>query len=650
MTPPGAIWAETLNLKSMTASWGSPQAAKSVGEHPITLQGVVYPHGIGTHAPSQMTVDLKDSCTRFAAMVGVDDEMEATKGQLIFSINVDGKKVATSHIMRSGDPPELLTADLKGAKYMIMDVVGANGDTAYGHADWAGAVLELAPETASRPVSLSPNGPAPVSPLPLWPVFDPHPAIHGPRVVGFSPRRPFLFLVPATGKAPLTYSSNGLPQGLVLDPHSGIITGHVDRAGAYPVQIGVSGPGGKMVRGLTLVCGDHKLALTPPMGWNSWNVFGDTVTGDRVRDQADWMIKTGLAAHGWQYMVVDDTWQGRRFADGTIGPNRRMGDLKSLADYIHSKGLKFGLMSSPTDQTCSGFTGSAGHETSDAQQYAAWGVDFLKYDWCQVSTNTEHVTPEEMQVGYGKMRTALDGLNRDIVYNLTPYGFGDNQDWGQQAGANSWTVTAPMLDRWEMLQHAAFEQDDPVKNSGPGHWCNMGWLQIGRIGVADTHFSHLKPSEQMSQLTMWSLLASPLMISCDLSQLDPNLFYPLVTSLLTNDEVLDIDQDPLGHPAERFFSNGDTEIWRRPLWDGTTVVGIFNKQLWTQKITVKFADLGLGEAQPVRDLWQHRDLGLSIGSFTGSVPRHGVLLIKIGKPNESAPIPTVAGATVATRA
>ncbi|HET6381814.1 MAG TPA: putative Ig domain-containing protein [Armatimonadota bacterium] len=470
--------------------------------------------------------------------------------------------------------------------------------------------------------------------LPPFPPPPATPEIHGASVIGASPGRPFLFLIPATGKEPLIYSADHLPPGLSLDPHSGIITGAVTRAGSYPFHVGVTGPAGKDVRELTVICGDHVLALTPPMGWDTWNAFGDTATADDVRAQADWMVKSGLAAHGYQYIIIDDTWEGRRDAAGQLGASLRFGDIKSLADYVHAKGLKLGIYSAATPQTCSGFAGSAGHEAQDAALFASWGVDYLRYDWCPEINKGSERSQGLVKAAFVPMAQALDTVPRDIVFAINSYGAGNPENWAAKLGANSWGISTAVLDRWDIMSKDGFAAIDDGGRAGPSHWNDPGWLMVGRTGFADPRFPHLTPSEQMWQVSLWSMMAAPLILSCDLSQLDPNKFYPITSTLLMNDDVLAIDQDSLGKPATTVWNQNpdDTRVLSRPLADGTTAVGLFNNRGWTATMKVTWSNLHLTGPQPVRDLWARRDLGVLTDSYITEVPGHGVVLLKIGRP------------------
>lgn len=466
---------------------------------------------------------------------------------------------------------------------------------------------------------------------------DPKPAIHGPRIVGASPRRPFLFAVPATGQAPLTYAAAPLPSGVRLDPQTGILSGQMTTPGSFDVQIRVSNAQGTSTRTLTLVCGDGKVAQTPPMGWSSWNIFANQVTDADIRAAADGLVKTGLAGHGYHYVNLDDSWEGPRDKKtGQILPNRRIGDVRALADYVHGRGLKFGLYSAPTTQTCSGFLGSLGHEAQDAKTYAQWGVDFLKYDWCPSDANGD-TDPKDMQAAYGVMGAALGQGNRDIVYAISTYGKGSPWDWAGKVGGNVWSSNTSFLDTWEWLTKIGFDQRWKASHNQPGHWNDPGLLMLGRLGFGDPHRSHLTPSEQMTQFSMWSLLGAPLILSCDLSQLDPNAFFPATTAILTNDEVIDIDQDPLGRAGYDIRYNDREQVWARDLADGTVALGLFNLTNTARKLPVRWAELKRTGSQPVRDLWRHQDLGTLADGFIADVPPHGVVLLRVGAPGAKKP-------------
>ena len=614
--PANGLWIDALDLSGMQQDWGEPHAGRSVENRRLSLHGDVYQHGVGTHANSEMVINLKGAAVRFLAVVGVDDEKKGL-GSVRFHVLVDGKPAADTSVLHGGDAPKLLSADLTGAKQLALTVDDADDGITNDHADWAGAVLILSPDAKEKPATAeAPKEPAPEIAGPP----GPKPAIHYPRIVGATPGRPFLFLIPATGDGPLTFSAENLPEGLALDGKTGILSGSLKAAGKTAVKITVKGPAGSATATLTIVGGEHQLALTPPMGWNSWNAWGGQVDADKIRAAADAMVQSGLAAHGFQYVNIDDTWEGKRDADGALHVNDKFKDMKALADYVHAKGLKLGIYSSPGPKTCAGYEGSDGHEEQDAKTYAEWGIDYLKYDWCSCRS-------KDLKAPYSLMRGTLDKSGRDIVYSLCQYGMGDVWTWGADVGGNCWRTTGDINDSWGSMSGIGFSQDGHEKFGGPGHWNDPDMLVVGKVGWGRPHPTKLTPNEQITHITLWSLQSAPLLIGCDMTQLDD-----FTRDLLGNDEVLAVNQDALGKPAGRKAKDGMLEVWSRPLSDGTIAVGLFNRGGDAADVTVKWADVGVQGEQPVRDLWRQKDLGNFSDSFKASVPRHGAVLVKIGKP------------------
>ena len=425
------VWLDSLDVDTMTQDFGTPQPKASVDGHPITLGSKVYAHGVGTHANSVYHVPLGGRAERFEATVGVDDETKG-RGAVTFTVLVDGKVAAQTGVLHGMDAPQRLSVSLVGAKSLTLLVNEVNGSLSFDHADWADAAITLADGAVSLP-------PLPVhlrtldapARLRLMPTAA-APALHGARVVGATPGKPFLFLIPATGDGPLTYSAKRLPAGLTLDLHTGILAGVLAHAGTTNVTLTVRGPHGTASRTLTIVGGLHILALTPPMGWNSWNVWGTSVDDAKVRAAADTMIAGSLAAHGFQFINIDDGWEAGRNEQGVIQPNEKFPDLKATSEYVHSRGLKFGVYSSPGPKTCGGFTGSYQHEAQDAATYAGWGVDYLKYDWCSYDqvVHGDHSLPV-LEKPYDVMGAALAAQPRDIVFSLCQYGWGDVWKWGR---------------------------------------------------------------------------------------------------------------------------------------------------------------------------------------------------------------------------
>lgn len=465
----------------------------------------------------------------------------------------------------------------------------------------------------------------------------PGPMIHGPRVVGTTPGRPFLFLVPATGEGALTFEARDLPAGLELDSGTGIITGSLERDGIYVVKISVTNARGVFRRNLNIVGGPNKLALTPPMGWNSWNVWGLAVSDDKVKAAADAMVDSGLAAHGFQYINIDDGWENGRDADGKIRTNEKFPDMKALSDYTHARGLKLGIYSSPGPKTCGRYEGSYGHVEEDVASWSEWGMDYIKYDWCSYKLDLAGAGAKVFsdpllwfKAPYIQMGEILEGQDRDIVYSICFYGLWKVETWGEDVGGNLWRTTGDIRDSWISMSTIGFAQNRLQQYGGPGHWNDPDMLVVGKVGWGPTlHESRLTPDEQVTHITLWSMLASPLLIGCDMANMDQ-----FTTDLLTNHDVIEVSQDPLGVQASRISKAGQTQVWARPLWDGTHAVALFNRSSRDREVVAEWSDLGITGTQPVRDLWRKKDLGTAAGSFSAMVPSHGALMLKIGTPDK----------------
>jgi alpha-galactosidase len=303
--------------------------------------------------------------------------------------------------------------------------------------------------------------------------------------------------------------------------------------------------------------------------------------------------------------------------------------MKALTDYVHRKGLKIGLYSSPGTKTCAGHEGSYQHEQQDAQRYAEWGFDYLKYDWCSYGGIAPRPNHEQLLKPYQVMRAALNSVPRDIVFSLCQYGMGDVWEWGAEVGGNCWRTTGDITDTWSSMAGIGFGQAGHEKFAGPGHWNDPDMLVVGYVGwSARVRPSRLSPNEQYTHISLWCLLCSPLLIGCDMTKLDD-----FTLGLLTNDEVLDVSQDPLGHQAGRIAKEGMQEVWAKDLEDGSKAVGLFNRGEDDAVMTAKWTDLGLSGSNQVRDLWRQKDLGDFTGQFQASVQSHGVVLVKISKPH-----------------
>ena len=375
-----------------------------------------------------------------------------------------------------------------------------------------------------------------------------------------------------------------------------------------------------------------QVAALPPMGWNSWNHFANHVTDADVRSAADMLVSTGMRDAGYVYVNVDDTWQGKRDAQGVIHTNDRFPDMKALGDYIHSKGLKFGIYSSPGPKTCGGYEGSLDHEAQDAKTYAEWGVDFLKYDLCSYEdimrkAQAEH--PEDagiknrlMIAAYRKMGEALKAATREtarpIVYSLCQYGVDQPWKWGPSVGASMWRTTDDIDDSYGRMIAIGFSQAGLSKYGGPGHWNDPDMLEVGN--------GKMTPDEYRTHMSLWVLLAAPLLAGNDLSKMSD-----MDKSILMNKDAIAIDQDALGKQGDRLYESGDLDVWTKPLSGGRVAVGLFNRSWSTRDISVDLAQIGFKNGGNVRDVWKGKDLGHRSGVFTDTVLTHGVTLLIVSR-------------------
>jgi len=370
-------------------------------------------------------------------------------------------------------------------------------------------------------------------------------------------------------------------------------------------------------------------AQTPPMGWNSWNYFAERVTDKDIRAAADELVSTGMKDAGYIYVNIDDTWEGDRDANGVLQTNSKFPDMKALADYVHSKGLKIGIYSGPGPKTCGGYAGSLDHESQDAQLYASWGFDYLKYDLCSfIPAVMEKQAPNDkaaqmrlMVAAYDKMGKALKATGRPIVYSLCQYGWDQPWEWAPALGGNLWRTTGDINPHWDRVYALLEEQKGLAKYAGPGHWNDPDMLEVGN--------GELSLAENRSHFSMWAMLAAPLLAGNDL----PNM-KPAIKAILTNHEVIAIDQDRLGHQARFIYSNGEVEVWARDLAEGAKAVAVLNAgdNLYsTHPFHLDLAKLGLHGPLKAKDLWTDKDIDLT-DNMPIELVSHDILLVKIAAP------------------
>ena len=478
------------------------------------------------------------------------------------------------------------------------------------------------------------------APYILTPPAPATPRYNGPLVFGVRPGSPVIFRLAFSGDKPMQYAVEGLPEGVVLDPEKGVLSGSCAEAGDYPLVFIARNAQGEARAEFTLKVGD-KIGLTPPMGWNSWNCWALSVSQEKVMASAAALINRGLADYGYAYMNIDDAWEAdERTPDGRIQANEKFPDMKGLGDWLHGNGLKFGIYSSPGDHTCGGYLGSLDHERQDAEVWNDWGVDYLKYDWCGYSkvfeagrdkSEAAYIRP------YLKMQQYLREQPRDIFYSLCQYGWGKVWEWGALIDANSWRTSHDINDTWESLYVTGFERQPGLHPyAGPGHWNDPDMLIVGKVGWSSSlRDSRLTPDEQYTHISLWSLLAANMLIGCDIAQIDDFTF-----NLLCNNEVNAVNQDILGHQAHQDVVEDGMQIWSRDLYDGSYAVGIFN--LNDASVPVRLdgalAKIGL-EADLVRDLWRQKNIPTDAEYL---IPPHGVLYVKVPRmtgPGDLIPAP-----------
>ncbi|MGO8765244.1 MAG: putative Ig domain-containing protein [Limisphaerales bacterium] len=485
---------------------------------------------------------------------------------------------------------------------------------------------------------------APAAPEIRTPLAPPTPRINGPDIFGVRPGNPFLYHIPASGDRPMQFSVSHLPDGLKLDPDTGNITGSLPAAGVYTVVFHAKNKLGRAEKKFKIVVGEI-ISLTPAMGWNSWNHYAERITQDLVVSNAQSLVDSGLINHGWTYVNVDDTWQGPRGGPfNALQGDEKFPDIKAMCDAVHALGLKVGIYSTPWTTSYAGHIGGSADNpegawtnagrfgrgfhigtyhfaTNDAAQWAAWGVDYLKYDWNPIRL------PETVE-----MSDALRHSGRDIIFSLSN-NMGINVAPTIGKIANSWRTTGDIKANWRSLVNNGLAQVPWAKYSSPGHWNDPDMLEIA---TREGGQPGLTPNEEYLHMTLWCLLASPLLLGNDLTRMDA-----FTLGLLENDEVLAVDQDELGRQAAQISADGDPEqvgrgrtirplqVWARPLADGSHAVGLINFGETETNLTVKWSDLGISGRHHVRDVWREKDLGKFKGEFSMPVAPHCAEMVKV---------------------
>jgi alpha-galactosidase len=628
----------SLDLSGTRQGWGKAMIDKSVTGKELSIAGIKYEFGVGTHANSVIRVKLNGKPARFQAEAGVDDSALDKPGSVVFKITGDGKAIWESPLMKAGNPAIHIDLRITGVEELILAVTDAGDGIDYDHADWAEACF------TGDSASISTAKPVIEQPVILTPKPGPKPRINGTKIFGVRPGSPFLFKIPATGTLPLNYEVLNLPAGLKVNSVTGEISGTIAQVGEYATTVKVSNGLGTDERPFKIVCG-KTLGLTPQMGWNSWYIWENHVTDKIMRDAADAMVSNGMIDHGYMYVNIDDCWSVKPTSDnpelngqgrdkkGNLLTNKRFPDMKLMVDYIHSKGLKAGTYTSPGTTTCAGHVSAYGFEEQDVKKIVEWGFDFLKYDWCSYGSIAKDQSLPELQKPYLLISSILEKQPRDIILNLCQYGMGKVWKWGMEVGGNSWRTAGDLGGSFEGIGTALFRDGFDVYSTDslhlygkPGGWNDPDYLLFGYLSnwQGETVPTPLTPNEQYTQMSLWALVAAPLIFSGDMTRLDE-----FTLSVLTNDEIIEVDQDPLGKPGYRVYKKGNVEVWKRELEDGSIAVGLFNRGEEPAMVTAYWADLGISGKSKVRDLWRQKDIGHYDIQYAEMVGRHGVSMARI---------------------
>jgi hypothetical protein len=666
--PLQSVWISTLDVSKAHQGYGITQSDQSIDRHPISIAGQHFVHGIGTHSIGRLEIDLHGDANRFHAAVGIDDDAKVHAGTAEFSVIADGKQIYTSGIVRRGEPARVINLDVTGVKQLQLRVGDAGDGFENDHADWADATIDY---NGEKPNTVDIQMAQPT--IAMQPAPD-APAINNAEAYGGAPDTPLLLAVAATGKSPLNFRAQ-LPPDLSIDAKTGIINGTMP-ASRTLIDVTVANSAGEAKQQIVLL---PTPAITPPLGWNSYDAYGDSVTEAEMLTNAR-AIAEHLRPHGWQYVVVDYRWydpgahdnnpNGRANVELTLDANGRLmpsanrfpsaangAGFKPLADQIHAMGLRFGIHimrgiprmavkqnlpiaasdlhaadAADTNSTCAwcpdmfGVRGEtpAGQAYYDSlfKLYAGWGLDFVKVDDLSRPYATNEVTA---------IRNAIEKCGRTIVFSTSPGAAPLERAQHLKDHANMWRATDDFWDNWGQLSGAMDVCASWNGHGGRGHWPDMDMLPIGRLSVGHrsvgpermTLFTH---GEQLTLLTLWSIFPSPLMLGGDFSSADP-----WEISLLTNDEVLAINQDTAARPAMRAFNRHGLEVWQRTLTDGKIAVAFFNRTEDDTTVAATWADLDLQGAFKARDVWMKKDLADVQGKIELPVPSHSAAMVVLIK-------------------
>ena len=613
------VFGEQLDLSRVVRGTGTvTTACPALERHLLTARGKYF---FGFQTPVRFAVEIPVDGTAVSFEASLEPARGSSAGAVVAKVLGDGRELWTSCAIAFDTTNAVpVKVDVTGVKALTLAVDPVDGDACFTGLVWGqaqlvcrdGGVLPNDVRRTSRQLGI------------LTPPERKAPRVNGARVFGVRPGHPILFRVPVTGeKAEVKVEGEG--EGWRFDPKTRNLSGTIAKPGDYRLTVVATNAFGRDEKPLSLKVGDA-IQLTPVMGWSSWNCFAETVSAEKVKAAADALVATGLADHGWTFVNIDDFWQGEpgRDAAGRIRPNGRFPDMKALVDSIHALGLKAGIYSSPGPKTCGGLVGSWRHEAEDAETFAAWGFDYLKHDWCSYEDVATGTGRERAMRPYRVMGELLARQKRDIVFSLCQYGMENVSAWGREVGAQSWRTTGDVFDTWASVSSVPLRLKSLYRDSGPGAANDADMLCVGCVRWNDYRPSRLAPNEQYTHLSLWALFASPLVLGCDLTKLDD-----FTRALLTNDEVIEIDQDPLGKGAALVQSGEGWEVWARPLADGSVAAGLYNTSLRERVVPFDLEKAGILCKWRVRDVWRQEDVGVFMGRYEASVPGHATHLIRL---------------------
>ncbi len=622
----------TLDLRAIKQDYGIPRINQSVMGNPLRIAGTVFERGLGTHAGSKFTLTLEGKAVRIEGLAGIDEGIFPEKGSAEFLIIADGEILWKSGIMDRTMQAKAFSIDLSGKQTCELLVFDGDDNIFSDHANWVETRFFVEqgfiPKPFIRPIEQE---------FILTPDESLLPKIHGKKIYGARPGSDIMHHIPITGIEPISIDFSQLPIGLRFDSINRVIRGNISESGTYPFKIIAENPLGKIEEIFTIRIGDT-ISFSPPIGWSSWYAHWEYVTEQDMYKAAHALRSSGLQNYGYEYVLIDDGWQDTSHAASINGlrPANKFPNLSGLIDSLHTLGFKVGIYSSPGANTCVKLPGSLGHEKQDAEYFCSLKADLVKHDWCGYQTvydsllKTNRFSPEELAKNpYDQFGKLLSACDRDIFYMLCQYGNNDVWKWGRSVGGHAWRTTTDIQDNWwSMSNIVGFRQAGLEQYSGHNGWNDMDHLRLGYSQPAQfTKKTELTPHEQYTQVSLWALLNSPLILSMHMDSLDA-----FTLSLLKNHEVLAMHQDPLGRQGSRIYKNIWQEIWTKPLTHGGIAIGLFNRDdVGEQTMSITREALGLsGDINyEIKDLWTHQSLGMVGSEIQYSIPSHGVKLLEI---------------------